>query len=237
MEESRKITVVTVAYNAIEDLKRTMQSVDAQDYPNIEYIIVDGGSTDGTPQYLASYSGKLTRWVSERDRGIYDAMNKAVAMATGDYCIFMNAGDTFADSHVVTAAVEQMGDADVAYGDILKRGEVVKAKEPCNCHKMYYCHQAAFVKTECLRQFPFDISHKMSADFKQAKQMTLAGKSFRHMPLVVAEFDTHGISNTRRSKGLMDNIKVINEVDGFAYKCRLLPRLLFTYFWCKVRGK
>lgn len=233
-----RITVITVAYNALDALCKTMKSVEMQDYGNIEYIVVDGGSKDGTSSFLADYKGKLTKWVSEPDKGIYDAMNKGVGMATGDYCIFMNAGDTFAGNDTVSKVVASGIDgADVVYGDIYKNGSRVHAKSPRNCHKMFYCHQSAFVSTQCLRAFPFDIRHRMSADFKQAKQLILANKSFRQLDMVIADFDTSGISNTSRSKGLWDNICVICEVDGIKDKCRLLPRILFTYLLCKLRGK
>lgn len=233
-----KVSVITVVFNSLEALRKTMRSVEMQDYDNIEYIVVDGGSEDGTSSFLADYKGKLTKWVSEPDKGIYDAMNKGIGMATGDACIFMNAGDTFVETDTVSRAVAMgAGTTDVVYGDIMKNGNRIIAKSPRNCHRMYYCHQSAFTSTECLREYPFDITHKMSADFKQAKQLFLAGKSFRHIDLVVADFDTSGISNTSRSKGLWDNITVICETDDFADKCKLLPRLWFTYILCKLRGK
>ena len=94
MKHQPRVTVVTVTYNALDALSKTMRSVEAQDYANIEYIIVDGASSDATPSMLAQYHGRLNRWVSEKDRGIYDAMNKGVKMSTGEYVIFMNAGDT-----------------------------------------------------------------------------------------------------------------------------------------------
>lgn len=235
---SIRITVITVAFNALALLKKTMASVEQQDYADIEYIVVDGGSTDGTPQMLAECNGRLTRWVSEPDGGIYDAMNKGVGMATGRYCIFMNAGDTFAAPDVVSKVVSMMSpNDDVVYGDIMKKGVRVVAREPRNCHKMYYCHQSAFVSTQCLRQFPFDVTHRMSADFKQSKQLFLANKTFHHINLVVADYDVTGVSNTSRSKGLWDNIRVIHEVDNLSTQCRLLPRLFFTYLLCRLRGK
>lgn len=237
VDTSTRITVVTVAYNAKEALQTTMQSIHEQDYPNIEYIIIDGGSTDGTADMLSSYTGRLDRWVSEPDRGIYDAMNKGVHYATGDYCIFMNAGDTFMSPTTVSRVVRSGMSADVVYGFVMKDGKVKKALSPRNCHKMYYCHQCAFTRTQSLRDYPFDIRHSMSADFKQSKQLLLAGRTFRMLPYAIAVFDTSGISNRQRSKGLWDNITVICEVDTFIYKCRLLPRLFFTYLLCKLRGK
>ena len=238
MQKDIRITVVTVAFNAREALETTIRNVAGQDYANLEYIVIDGGSADGSLEVIERHAADITRWVSEPDRGIYDAMNKGVAMATGDYCIFMNAGDTFVAPDTVSTVVSGMerGD-DVVYGDIVKNGVLKTSLAPRNCHKMFYCHQSAFTSTACLLAFPFDTAHRYSADFKQAKQLILAGKRFRHLPVAVAHFDTHGVSNTQRSKGLWDNVKVVCETDRFADRCRFLPHLLLPWLVCKVRGK
>jgi len=232
------ISVITVTYNALPALKKTLQSIFAQTYSHIEIIVVDGASTDGTPEYLSTITPSSSfYYISEPDKGIYDAMNKGVRMAHGEYCIFMNAADTFASPQVLADVIAHGLNADVVYGDILKQGIVKVAQEPHNSHKMYYCHQAVFTRTQCLLDFPFDQHHLMSADFKQSKQLFLAGKSFRHIPVVITNYDVLGLSNTHRSDGLMDNIKVIKEVDTLSEQLRLLPRLYFTYCMCKVRGK
>ena len=238
MQKDIRITVVTVAFNAREALETTIRSVAGQDYANLEYIVIDGGSADGSLEVIERHAADITRWVSEPDRGIYDAMNKGVAMATGDYCIFMNAGDTFVAPDTVNTVVAGMerGD-DVVYGDIVKNGVLKPSLSPRNCHKMFYCHQSAFTSTACLLAFPVDTAHRYSADFKQAKQLILAGKRFRHLPVAVAHFDTHGVSNTQRSKGLWDNVKVVCETDSFVDKCRFLPHLLWPWLMCKLRGK
>lgn len=295
------VTIITVAYNALEALKQTAASTLAQDYRNTEYIIVDGASTDGTKEWLeeindaritASQNTEHTetsecqnteiseyrnagipkhrnteipehrntgmpehrneripgkklnetqchvRWISEPDKGIYDAMNKGVKMASGEYCIFMNAGDTFVDEHVISKIFAEADEkTDIIYGDIMKNGQLKGSLSPRNCHKMFYCHQGVFTRTSCLRDFPFDIKHRYSADFKQAKQLFLAGKCFQYINMPVANFDTNGVSNTQRSKGLWDNVKVVCEVDSFKDKCRFLPHLLFPWLMCKLRGK
>ena len=232
------ISIITVTYNALPALKKTLQSIFAQTVHQVEIIVVDGASRDGTPEYLSALTPSSSfHFISEPDKGIYDAMNKGVRMASGEYCIFMNAADTFATPQVLADVIEQGLNADVVYGDILKQGIVKVAQEPHNSHKMYYCHQAVFTRTSCLLEFPFDLHHPMSADFKQSKQLYLAGKTFRHIPVVITDYDTSGVSNTHRSDGLMDNIRVIREVDTFLEQLRLLPRLCFTYCMCKVRGK
>ena len=232
------ISVITVTYNALPALKKTLQSIFEQTYSYIEIIVVDGASTGGTTEFLSALTPSSSfQYISEPDEGIYDAMNKGVRMASGEYCIFMNAADTFATPQVLADVIEHGLNADVVYGDILKQGIVKVAQEPHNSHKMYYCHQAVFTRTSCLREFPFDLHHPMSADFKQSKQLFLSGKTFSHIPIVITNYDTSGISNTHRSDGLMDNILVIRGVDTFTEQCRLLPRLFFTYCICKIRGK
>lgn len=233
-----KISVITVCFNSLEMLKKTMQSVETQTYTNIEYIVIDGNSTDGTPEYLKNYNGKLTKYVSESDKGIYDAMNKGVNMSEGDYVIFLNAGDLFAENLTLEKIFDgKTYDSDVIYGDVIKNGRVKPAEKPHNAHKMYFCHQSCFTKLECLKQFPFDTKYKMSADFNFFKILTLNNKIFKQLDLPVSIFDTTGVSNTKRSKGLKENINIVKEHDDFINKLRLLPRLYFVYWYAKMRGK
>ena len=235
--EQPLVTVITVCYNAREMLLRTMNSVWAQTYKHVEYVIVDGASTDGTLELLEEYGGRIDHWVSESDKGIYDAMNKGVSMAKGKWVIFMNAGDCFADNHVLENVFSVPRQADVIYGDVVKGGVAKKASSPRNAHRMFFCHQSVFVKIESLKAFPFDISHKMSADFKQMKQLWLAGKQFLQLDFPIADFDVQGVSNTNRAVGLWDNICVIREVDSCLEQLRLLPRLYFVWLSCRLRGK
>ena len=236
------ISIITVCYNAEKQLEATLKSVAQQDYPNIEYIIVDGKSTDGTMVLLQKYGDIIDKQVSEKDNGIYDAMNKGVCMATGEWCCFMNAGDTFADGNTVSKVFAEERTADVIYGDVVKQDQagnvcVKKAGAPRNAHRMYFCHQSAFTRTECLRSTPYDVKHKMSADLKLYKQLWKQGRRFLHLDFPVSVFDTSGVSNVQRSKGLADNISVIREVDSIADQLRLLPRLYFTYWSAKLRGR
>ena len=231
------VTIITVCRNHAQELERTIRSVESQTWQEREYLVIDGASTDDTLDVIKAHEASITRWVSEPDQGIYDAMNKGVRMAQGEWVIFMNAGDTFASDDTLQRVFGSPQDADVIYGDVIK-GELVKeAEAPRNAHRMFYCHQSAFVRTRCLREFPFDIRHRMSADFKQVKQLYLSGKTFLQLDFPVANFDTQGVSNKNRSAGLYDNIQVIRETDSLWEQMKLLPRLYFTYLLCKIRGK
>ena len=179
-----KVTVITVARNARNDLRRTMESVARLSYPDVEYIVVDGASTDGTVEMLEKSKG--VRWTSEADRGIYDAMNKGVTKATGEWVIFMNAGDRFASDDVIERVFShpETDAADVIYGDVVKRGTVCSASpEPVDGHRMFFCHQSCIARCKCLIDTPFDISHRMSADFKWVKMMIKQGRRLVYVPV------------------------------------------------------
>ena len=231
------VTIITVCRNHAQELERTIRSVESQTWQEKEYLVIDGASTDDSLDVIKAHEASITRWVSEPDQGIYDAMNKGVKMAQGEWVIFMNAGDTFAGDDTLQRVFGNPLDADVIYGDVIKGELVKKAEAPRNAHRMFYCHQSAFVRTSCLREFPFDIRHRMSADFKQVKQLYLNGKRFRQLDFPVANFDTQGVSNKNRSAGLYDNIQVIRETDRLWEQVRLLPRLWITYLICRIRGK
>ena len=231
------VTIITVCRNHAQELERTIRSVESQTWQEKEYLVIDGASTDDSLDVIKAHEASITRWVSEPDQGIYDAMNKGVKMAQGEWVIFMNAGDTFAGDDTLQRVFGSAQDADVIYGDVIKGELVKKAEAPRNAHRMFYCHQSAFVRTSCLREFPFDIRHRMSADFKQVKQLYLSGKRFRQLDFPVANFDTQGVSNRNRSAGLYDNIQVIRETDRLWEQVRLLPRLWITYLICRIRGK
>ena len=120
-----KISVVTVCYNSVDTIEETMLSVLNQTYSDVEYIIIDGGSTDGTVDIIKKYADRIAYWVSEPDNSIYDAMNKGIAVATGDYINFMNSGDSFASkdsiSNVLTNIKE---DIDIVFGDTDRKSVV-----------------------------------------------------------------------------------------------------------------
>ena len=115
-----KCTIITVSYNAADTIESTINSVLTQDYNNLEYIIIDGNSSDGTKQIIEKYSDRINKWISEKDNGIYDAMNKGIQLATGDIIGILNADDLYSNNQVITNIVNQFKnvDTDALYGDL-----------------------------------------------------------------------------------------------------------------------
>lgn len=236
-----KVSIVTVTYNAGRLAEKTLGNLLEQDYPEKEIIVVDGKSTDDTPAIISRYAqlGALAKWVSEPDGGIYDAMNKGVGMAAGEWVVFMNAGDVFASTDVLRRVFASgQADADVVYGDVVKNGEVKAAPQSYYpYHRMLFCHQCVFTRRECLLRNPFDIRHKLSADFKSFLVLYQQGARFRHVGIPVAVFDTGGVSNRQRSRGLRDNISVVCETIPLPQRLKFLVRLAVPYLMCRLRGK
>ena len=156
--DSPLITVVTVVFNDVQHIEDTILSVVNQTYPNIEYIIIDGGSTDGTVDIIKKYEERIAYWVSEPDKGIYDAMNKGIQKATGEWINFMNAGDEFVDANVLDKLffAKTVANVDVIYGNTVRvsRDEKWMTKaDPIEFMKwnMPFCHQSSITKTSIMK--------------------------------------------------------------------------------------
>ena len=215
-----KISVVTITYNAAKVLQRTLDSVSSQTYRNIEHLIIDGASKDGTLDIVRSYELRVTseesgvrsyevRVVSEPDQGIYDAMNKGLRLATGDYIVFMNAGDTFHDKDTLESLTpdpspEERGDSSlftlhsslpaVLYGDtdivdsegrfLRKRHLSVPEQLTWRSFKqgMLVCHQAFYARLDIARDIPYDLQYRHSADVDWCIRVMKEAER-RHLPL------------------------------------------------------
>lgn len=195
------ITFITVAYNAVRDIENTILSVLNQTYPNIEYIIIDGSSTDGTLDIIKKYEDKISYWVSEPDKGIYDAMNKGTLKATGVWLNFMNAGDTFYNEQVLEKVFKDndWSDTDVIYGDVYvkyKGGSKLKKPLPIKHLEkgMPFCHQSSFVRTTLQQQYLFNTNYKICADYNLFHLLYRKGYIFKKIDLAIAIFLYGGVS-------------------------------------------
>jgi glycosyltransferase involved in cell wall biosynthesis len=198
------ISIVTVNYNNVEGLKKTFASVQAQDSKFYEHIVIDGGSTDGSAAFLQSNESCFSYWVSEKDRGIYHAMNKGVEKCTGDYIYFLNSGDTFYSNSVISAFVNEHPIADLVYGDVnvlLLNGLNTVKKMPAHLTigstlTNTITHQAIFHKKALFDAQGYDETYKIIADWIFYNEVILIKKgSYKHIDVVVANFESGGLSS------------------------------------------
>jgi len=212
-----KVTVVTVTYNAEKYLEQTIKSVIEQDYPNIEYIIIDGASTDGTINVIKKYEKFIHYWLSEPDNGIYDAMNKGTDIATGDWINFLNAGDIYSTNNIlkiVNQASENLigaiyGGVNFWYPEDNKKiydaprlPETIKKKLPC-------CHQSLFIRTELMKQFPYNTIYKISSDVELFFNLYNSGVKFSIINKPFVNFLMGGLSQQNRIKSHLEVLNIV----------------------------
>lgn len=208
------ISVITVSYNAATTIEQTMLSVLNQTYPNVEYIVIDGGSTDGTVDIIKKYAHRLAYWVSEPDGGIYDAMNKGIAHASGDYINFMNAGDEFYKSSTLTDFFVGNHTEDILYGktlNFLPYGSFIEEVRPLEeiRRQMCFCHQSSFVKTSLIKEIKFNSTYKSSGDYDFFYKVYHLNKTFCYIDQIVSKYNYFcGISKDNYKLAFRENLKV-----------------------------
>lgn len=243
--ENLKISIVTVCYNAVDSIEATLESVLNQVYDNIEYIVIDGGSTDGTVDIIKKYSDRIAYWISERDNGIFDAMNKGIDIASGNYINFMNSGDIFVSEYTINTVVNYLKSNsyfDVVYGSTqIVRNQKLINLQPSPFFTKYnkfrpmgICHQSIFTRGQLCKIFRFNPKFRLSADYDMIKRIFESGAKFGRLLIPVAKFDLQGISNNNWTDRLKEeaeicgvNISGINfKISTFVYKVK---RILLNY--------
>ncbi len=241
-----KISVITVCYNAIDTIEETLQSVIGQDYSDLEYIVVDGASIDGTLALLERYEGKLSRLLSEKDTGVYDAMNKGIALATGDVVAILNGDDVYASAQVLSRVASQFiaSGSDTCYGDlqyvdrfnsdrvirhwisgVYDRSEFLRGWMPP--------HPAFFAKARLYQDFgSFNLDFKTSADYELMLRFLMLQKATAsYIPEVLVRMKMGGQSNN----SLKNRVKA-NREDRKAWIVNGLKPKSYT-FWLKPLRK
>jgi glycosyltransferase involved in cell wall biosynthesis len=223
------ITVVTVVRNGEKTLEQTMLSVINQTYANVEYIVVDGASTDGTLDIIRKYEDRIDYWMSEPDEGIYDAMNKGIDLAAGEWINFMNSGDSFYENNIIRKIFEKdVISDDIVYGDVLYVygfGNFLKKAEPLNLmvKQMVFCHQATFVRFSLMQEIKFDTSFKSSGDYNFFYQCYKLHKSFRYVPFIIATY--------KAEEGMSRNYKLVKYEDAHVYGINYSLHWKVKYFF------
>lgn len=235
------ISVITCTYNAAQELPRTLQSVSAQEYKEVEHIIVDGKSADGTMDLVKQYkeqaqetSAHSVKVISEPDCGLYDAMNKGIQMATGDYLIFLNAGDTFTDhltlQRVAQTALASVVKPGVIYGDtdiVDAEGKFIyhrrlsppeKLSWKSFKHGMLVCHQAFYANTLIAKETPYNLQYRYSADVDWCIRIMKTAAAWR-LPIVnahavLANFLDGGMTTAFHRRSLRERFHVMRQHYG-----------------------
>lgn len=205
-----KVSIITATFNSENTIKDTLASLDSQDYPNIEYIVIDGGSTDKTVETVKQHSKRLTKIISEPDKGIYDALNKGIQTATGDVVGFLHSDDMFAYSSAVTDIVNQLSihGADAVYADL----DYVGADNTANVVRRWRSgeyqrnkltrgwmppHPTFYMKRSCYQAYGgFDLSFRIAADYDSLlRYLFVNGVKTTYLPQVTIKMRLGGISN------------------------------------------
>lgn len=208
-----KLSIVTVVFNGKLELAKTIDSIRKQDYRKIEYVVVDGGSDDGTLEVIKENLDLIDLWVSEPDEGIYDAMNKGWKMATGGYVVFMNAGDTFYERCTLSKVNQQLNYSDVLYGGCCVQGSRasngIKSGRPVvELVKGMVCsHQSMFFKRDLLLLRGYSLEYGTAGDYELICYFYAKGFKFTCIGEVISNFAAGGVSDVRRLESIYNAYK------------------------------
>lgn len=224
-----KFSIITVTYNAEKVLEDTIQSIVTQTYKNVEYILVDGGSTDGTLDIINKYRAHIHTVVSEPDKGLYDAMNKGIRLATGDYLCFLNAGDGLHEDDTLQLMVHSISGTalpDVLYGET----DIVDAEGHFVCKRrlsaperltwksfkkgMLVCHQAFFARRDLVE--PYDLSYRFSADFDWCIRIMKKAKVLHNTHLTLIDYLNEGMTTRNHKASLKERFRIMAKHYGWA---------------------
>jgi glycosyltransferase involved in cell wall biosynthesis len=214
MKNNLKLSIITINYNNLEGLTRTAKSITKTD--NVEWIVIDGGSTDGSVEFIRQIEAQIDTWVSEPDGGIYDAMNKGTSKARGEYLIFMNSGDQFVPGILDTKFLNTLS-TDIEYGDCIVTSDhenYALSKQPAtltfqNFYAGCICHQATFIRRSLQLTFPYDANLRLASCRRFFIDAIVFGNaSIKYIPTPIAIYDTNGVSTTQKER-------LLDELDQF----------------------
>ena len=216
----RHYSIIVVTYNNADGLRRTLKSIRQLDYAQKEIVVIDGGSQDDTLNIIAEHQDTITTSVSEKDSGIYNAMNKGIRLVNGDYVVFMNAGDEFADKDVLSVVNDY--DGDILLGGETYGGQVRMVKDKMSLYDILSVginHQAVYYRREVLQKYGFDETYKIIADLKSVVEPVAKDKcTVTCVQKVLATCEGGGLSKQRWREVLTEKRRIIDEVVDPFYK-------------------
>lgn len=214
-----RLSIITVNLNNRDGLQKTIDSVVSQTFRDFEWIVIDGGSTDGSKALIEQHANHFAYWVSEPDKGIYNAMNKGIGVAKGDYLLFLNSGDWLCDKTALERCFKHEFAADIAYGNVFFCDGEKKVKccypEHISFRYLYNTslgHNATFIKRELLQEELYDEELKIVSDWKFFLIQALKDRKFEYLGEMVSCFDTHGISLINQDSVSQEREKVIRQL-------------------------
>ena len=237
-----KFSVITVTYNAEKVLEDTLQSVISQTYRHVEYIIVDGASKDGTIKIIDKYRERIHTVVSEPDKGLYDAMNKGIALATGNYLCFLNAGDSFHEDDTLQQMVHSIKGnelPDILYGETaivdqqshFLRMRRLSAPEVLSWKSfkqgMLVCHQAFFAKRDLVE--PYDLNYRFSSDFDWCIRVMKKAHTLHNTHLTIIDYLEEGLTTQNHKASLRERFRIMTKHYG-------LVSTLIHHAWFVMRA-
>jgi len=224
MSAHPKFSIITVVYNNVRDIEHTITSVVNQTYDNIEYIVIDGESSDGTLAVIQKYQDKIAILLSEKDKGIYDAMNKGLALATGDYVLFLNSGDEIYDLNSIENLAKLSDGADILYGEtiLIDDNRAIigerRHKVPTNFdwksfrYRMNICHQAIYIKRSIAE--PYDLNYKLCADIDWVIRCSKKANKSVNAHQYVARYLVGGMSKQKHKESLKERFAIFKHYYG-----------------------
>lgn len=212
-----KLSIITINFNDKTGLEKTINSIINQTWADFEFIVIDGASTDGSKEILEKYQNQISHWISEPDTGVYNAMNKGIRIANGEYLIFMNSGDSFVDPTILEKIAPQLEfSTDIVFGDAIfvanNDETIINFPKKLNFSFFYensLCHQSTFLHKSLFLDNQYNEYFKIVSDWEfNVKNICLYGKSYKHIDEVICYYDLNGISSTQKILDLEERNKV-----------------------------
>ena len=240
-----RISIITVVYNGEKVLERTIKSIRNQTFSDIEYIIIDGNSKDGTKAIIEKYKSEISQWISEPDKGLYDAMNKGLRLAKGEYVIFLNAGDQFQEKTTVEQVFRNPVIADVYYGETMMVNDAnediglrrLKAPEVLSWESlingMLVCHQSFIMRREIAPEY--NLSYKIAADYEWMLQCLKRSKIIINTHQIIARFLDGGMNKSNIQTALKERFGVMVKHFGFFRTAAMHVLIGFRFSWFLLR--
>lgn len=247
MTQKPVVSVITITFNAAQTLEKTIRSVASQSYPHVEYIIIDGASTDTTTDIIKKNNEHISLWQSEPDKGLYDAMNKGLNKATGDYVWFINSGDEIMEKDTLSSIFESTPYADIYYGDTVMTnmaGDIIGGRRLTPPEQltwksfkkgMLVSHQSIIVSRKIAQ--PYNLKYRFSADFEWCLTALMRAERIKNTHLTLSRFLDGGITKQNIVAGLKERFRIMAQYFGVVTTIAMHIPIGIKFLYFVVRNK